>query len=191
MAKRIIANFLPLALCVSAFCVLVYVTVQQNYRSSADNPQIQIAEDISQELSSGKNVSEIVLPSKIDISNSIAPFVIIFDYEGLPLTSSATLHGKTPLPPAGVFDYVRVHGEDRISWQPETNVRSAIVITRYRGVLSGFVLAGRSLRETEKRENDLVQIIALVWTTTIIAIIIMLFFIENFLGKQNLNEKNI
>ncbi len=38
-----------------------------------------------------------------------------------------------------------------MTWQPERRVRIATVVVRYEGRESGFVLAGRSLREVEER----------------------------------------
>ncbi len=90
-------------------------------------------------------------------------YAIILDAHGNPIASSAQLDGQTPTIPAGVFDSVRQNGEDRLTWQPQTDVRSAIVVTQFTGSTSGFVVAGRSLREVEKREDGLMQILVAGW----------------------------
>lgn len=72
---------------------------------------------------------------------------------GGPIAGSGTLDGKLPTLPPGVFDFTRQNGQDGITWQPQPDVRSAIVVVHYNGLQSGFVLAGRSLREVEIRED--------------------------------------
>ena len=42
---RVFLKWLPLGVAVTLVCALIYATVQQNYRQSANDPQIQMAED--------------------------------------------------------------------------------------------------------------------------------------------------
>jgi hypothetical protein len=147
--------------------------VQQDIRQSANNPQIQIAEDAAVKLAGGQSVQDVVPSEKVDIGTSLAPYLIIFDANGNPLASSAQLDGQTPTIPSGVFDSVRKNGEDRITWQPQPGVRSAIVVTQFTGTASGFVVAGRSLREVEKRENGLLQTLEASWIVMILATFIV------------------
>jgi hypothetical protein len=67
----------------------------------------------------------------------------------------------------GVFDYTRAHGQDRITWQPRSGVRSAAIVARYGGAHPGFVLAGRSLREVEAREDRLTLMVGIAWAATL------------------------
>ncbi len=107
---------------------------------------------------------QIIVPTeKVDIAKSLAPYITVFDATGKTIASSAQLNGQIPTIPSGVFDYVRQHGEDRITWQPQPGVRSAVVVTQFQGPNSGFVLAGRSLREVEIREDDILHIVELGW----------------------------
>ena len=122
---------------------LIYAVGQQDLRQSADDPQIQMAEDAAAKLAGGQQVQSIVPTEKVDIAKSLAPYIIVFDATGKPIASSAQLDGQTPTIPPGVFDYVRQHGEDRITWQPQPGVRSAVVVTQFQGPNSGFVVAGR------------------------------------------------
>ena len=100
-------NWIPLALAITLICGLIYVTVQQNYRRAANDPQIQMAEDLKEDLNSGKKIEEGIPAKNVDLNKSLAPFVIVFDEDLHPLASSASLDGKIPTPPKGVFDYVR------------------------------------------------------------------------------------
>jgi len=109
----------------------------------------------------------------VELATSLAPFIIVFDDSGNVLASSATLHGAVPVYPSGVLDYTRINGEDRVTWQPENGVRMATVVIRYD---TGFVLAGRSLREVEIRIGNIQTISGLVmlviWAATLFIIIL-------------------
>jgi hypothetical protein len=168
--------WLPLAFVTGALCVLVYLAVQQALRHMANDPQIQMAEDAAYALSQGGSVAEVIPAGSVEINRSLAPFLVVYDETGKPQAGSGVLHGEMPLLPAGVLDYVRRQGEDRISWQPENGVGVAAVVTRFTGPAPGFVLAGRSLREVERREAEVQQIVLLailaIWLGSLIVVAI-------------------
>lgn len=161
--KAILGRWLLVAIVVTGLIGIMYAAVQQDIRQGANDPQIQIAEDTATRLAGGEPIQSVVPSEKVDIATSLAPYVIIFDAHGNPIASSAQLDGQTPTIPMGIFDSVRQNGEDRITWQPQPGVRSAIVVTQFKGSTSGFVIAGRSLREIEKREDGLMQILVAGW----------------------------
>jgi hypothetical protein len=156
-------SWILIAIVVSGLCFLLYGVAQQDLRQGADDPQIQMAEDTATKLATGQQAQNVVPSEKVDIATSLAPYIIVFDTAGKPIASSAQLNGQTPTIPSGVFDVVRQNGEDRITWQPQPGVRSAVVVTQFKGPTSGFVLAGRSLREVEKRESSILQIVLVGW----------------------------
>ena len=182
--KSIFQSCLLIAIVVSGLAGLLYVTVQQVVRSAADDPQIQMAEDAATALNNGEQMQSIVPVGKVDIATSLALYMIIFDINGKPVVSSAQLNGQVPTIPPGVFDAVRQHGEDRITWQPQPGVRSAVVVVQFHGSGGGFVLAGRSLREVEKREDDLLHIDLLGWA----AILIVSFLASALLFRRSAKE---
>jgi hypothetical protein len=151
-AALILRRWLPIAVVVVAICGLVYLAVQQSLRQNANDPQIQMAEDAASALAAGTAAETFLPGARIDIGQSLAPFLIFYSDGAAAVASSGVLHDQVPVPPLGVFDYVRQHGEERVTWQPERGVRIASVIIRTRGPIPGYVLAGRSLREVEKRE---------------------------------------
>ena len=170
---RIIKKWLPLAIATAGLCALVYLTVQQSLRMGANDPQIQMAEDAAAQLNAGASVEAVIPSAKVEIAESLAPFMIVFDKSGNVLASSATLHGAVPAYPAGVLDYVRQKGQDRVTWQPEAGVRMATVVAPYK---NGFVMAGRSLTEVEKRESQVESLSGLamlgIWAMTLIVIVL-------------------
>ena len=159
----VLKYWLLVAIVVSGLCFLAYGLLQQDLRQNANDPQIQMAEDAAAQLAAGQPIQAVMPANKVDIARSLAPYMIVFDANGKPIASSAVLDGQTPTIPTGVFDSVRRGNEDRITWQPQPGVRSAIVVTQYKGATAGFVLAGRSLREVENRENAMQEITFIIW----------------------------
>ncbi len=137
-----------------------YLISQQVLRMSASDPQIQLSEDGAQRLSAGEIAAEIIPQRKVDMSSSLAPFVIVYDDSGKPIASSADLNGLIPSPPHGVFDFVRANRQETVTWQPRPGVRIASVVTR---CANGFVVAGRNMREIEAREFRVLKLAAAGW----------------------------
>jgi hypothetical protein len=176
----IIKKWLPLAIVTAGLCALVYLTVQQSLRMGANDPQIQMAEDAANHLNAGASVESVLPSNQIEIADSLAPFVIVYDESGKILASSATLHGVVPAYPAGVLDYVRQNGQDRVTWQPETGVRMATVVEPYK---HGFVMAGRSLKEVEKLASQVESLSGLAMLAILAAAFIVIVLGE-LVGRQ-------
>jgi hypothetical protein len=180
--------WVPCALVITLLCFLVAGAVQHDIRIGANDPQIQLAEDAAAALSSGA-APQTVLPSQsVDISRSLAPYLIVFDAQGQIVASSATLHGTPPVLPSGVFPDVLRQGELRFTWQPEPGVRQAVVITRATGTPAGFVLAGRSLREIEQRESDLNVEVVAAWGVSLVSTVLALWAVSALLGLYTLRR---
>ena len=167
-ALNILKTWIPLAVVITCLSGLIYLAVQQDIRIGANDPQIQIAEDVAGELSNGQNPQYLIPPTKIDMSKSLATYIMVFDKDGKLIGSSVSLNGKDPIVPQGVFASTKksATGETRFTWQPKNGVRSAVVIDYYKGPIPGFVLIGRSLRETEIRESQQETIVFLGWAAT-------------------------
>ena len=184
-ALKFFKSWLPSAVVIVAMCGLIYLTVQQVLRQGANDPQIQLSEDFAASLTSSKDPSGEFLAQQVEISTSLAPFVMIFDDNGKVLVSNALLDGKTPQYPLGVFDYVRQHGQDRVTWQPREGVRQATVVTSFSGPAgSGFVVAGRSLREVEDRSMFFLQICAIACILTLVATAAVTAFLLFLTGRK-------
>jgi hypothetical protein len=170
-------NAVVLAGISTVLALFLYAIPQQVLRLGANDPQIAMAGDAAARLETGQTPSEAVpAGSAVDMVRSLSPFVIAYDDAGSPIASQAQLNGQTPVPPRGVFDYVRTHGEERISWQPlhtgGQRVRIAAVVQRVGGVRPGFVLAGRSLREVESREEQVLRMAQVAWVAMLALILI-------------------
>lgn len=170
-----IVRWLPIAVAVTLLCGIIYATVQQTYRQNANDPQIQMAEDTATALANGQTPDSLIGTTKVDMATGLAPYLIIFDATGKPIASSVLLDGKIPMPPLGIFDYTKQHGQDRITWQPRAGIRSAAIIVPYSGTQSGFVLAGRSLREAEQRVENLGSLMVIGWALSLAATLFATF----------------
>lgn len=156
--------WLTLAFVITVLSGLIYATVQQDLRAGANDPQIQMAEDAAAQLANGGSISRFVAAGSVDVTKSLAPFIIIYTQSGATTVNNATLAGGAPNIPLGIFDELRAKDELSFTWQPADGVRLAAVVKKYqRGGDTGYVLAARSLREVEKREDRTLLFTGLAW----------------------------
>ena len=120
-------NYLLIIAVITVIILLIYASVQQTYRSGANDPQIQIAEDIGAKIKKGKSIEDVFPADTIDIAQSLAPVVVLYDAQGKPLRSSGFLNGKMLQLPEGVFDFAKKRGSHGVAWQPNHDVRMAMV----------------------------------------------------------------
>jgi hypothetical protein len=160
LPRRALAFFIPAAVVLAVACGFAYVSAQQVLRLGANDPQVQLAEDAATALTAGARPESVVGPGSavagmagpgiVDAAVSLAPFVVVYDASDAPLASNARLDGALPAPPAGVLDAAVATGRNAVTWQPRPGVRIATVSVPWSG---GTVLAGRSLRVVEERED--------------------------------------
>jgi hypothetical protein len=142
---------------------LIYTSVQQDHRSGANDPQLQMARDISNDLKNQAAIDKWFSSDKIEISQSLSVFGALYNDRGEPLMSTGVLNGKMPLLPRGVFDFAKNNGEDVFTWQPRKGTRMAIVLKSLPSSPYSFVAVGRSLYEVEKREQNLLGMSLIGW----------------------------
>ena len=171
-------HWLPIGGTIVALFGFTYLAVQQNYRSSLNDPQIQMTEDAQARLLGGAQPAEVVpRGTSFDIEKSLSPFIAVYDESGNPLESSGFLRNAPPRPPIGVFEYAKESGENRVTWQPNSNTRIALVV-RPVAIESGwFVASGRNMREVESRISRFTSAGGLILIATLV-----MSFILDFLG---------
>lgn len=179
--KTIFKVWLPFVVVITAFCALVYASVQQAYRQGANDPQIQMAWDAAYALDHGKTIEEVVPAEGIDMDRSLAPFYIIYNSAEQPVAASGSLNDSLQTVPQGVLGYAKENGENRLTWQPQPGTRIAAVIVPYK---DGFVLAGRNLREVEVREAQVTTFAGITWALALIATLIVIAFGEFALRER-------
>jgi hypothetical protein len=179
----IFKNWLAYAGIITLLCGIVYITVQQSYRLSANDPQLQLAEDAANALNKGADPKTIVGSSPaIDISQSLSPYLIIYDASGKIAAGSATLNGKTLEIPKGVIDYIQKNGKDAATWQPVTGVRQAMV--GFSTANKAYVtVAGRSLRNVEERISLLGEQVLFGWAMSLLGMLAVAF-LQSMMTKK-------
>ena len=181
---RTFISWLPLGVAITLVCALGYATVQQNYRQNFNDPQIQMAEDAANAIKSGVAPGAVVSGTRaIDIGESLAPWIAVFDASGSMIVSSGSLGGSALRLPSGVFDTTTWHtyaadgvsvtvplNEDRFTWQPRMDVRQAVVLIKASSSQGDvFVASGRNMREVESRQGTLAIMVGIGWVVTLIA----------------------
>lgn len=169
----------PLVIIFIIFLTIICVE-EQILRQNANDPQIQMAEDGARQIEAGIPALNIIPQDTVDLEKSLAPFVIVFDDQGKPIASSASLEGAVPVPPQGVFDNTRKLGEERLTWEPKKSVREAAVIKHFDGQNPGFILVARSLEEVEARKFYLSLIILVGFTFSVVIAIFGMFLHYKF-----------
>ncbi|MFB9842952.1 hypothetical protein [Mucilaginibacter ginsenosidivorans] len=175
------------ATAITLVCGIIYVTVQQSYRTSANDPQLQMAEDAANAISKGAAPKTVIgAATPVEISESLSPYLVIYDSAGNMVASNASLNGAPLRIPKGVVDYVNKYGKDAATWQPEPGVRQAMVGIRSIG--KGFIaFSGRSLRRVEERISILGEQVALGWIMSLIGMAVVLFIINAFTPRSALS----
>ncbi len=169
---RAVAIFLPVAVAATLGCGLVYLSGQQILRAGANDPQIQLAEDAARALDAGAAPASVLgtgAQEPLDVSTSLAPFVVVFDTAGQVLAADGQLDGRDPIPPPGVLGHARQASPNIVTWQPRPGLRIASATAAWTG---GTVLAGRSLREAEARADALLAITGAAWVVLLVGIAI-------------------
>ena len=185
----------PLAAVIVIFTFAIYGTVQQNYRQNANDPQIQIAEEVVKALTQGAPVGSNV-PEKCttDISKSLSPFVQIYDSNNKLVGSTIILDGNDPVFPSSVLDKAKNNDKQiRITWQPKKGVRLAAVVQRYKNDKdgsSGVVIAGKSIREIEARSMDTLVMSAIAGALALIVTFLLVWLFKKMDHPKTISEHN-
>lgn len=179
--KNIFRVWLPIAVVTAALFTLAYSLVQQSMRMDLNDPQVQMAEDAAYALDHGAAIEAVAGGPKVEMSLSLMPFLVIYDPQGQPVTGSGLLDGQLPDYPKGALEAAKLSGENRVSWQPNSNVRIASVVVPYQ---NGFVLAGRNMREVESRISDLTSLSAAAFLLTCLATLGVITAGEIFLKEK-------
>ncbi len=157
----------------------IYGVVQQSLRQSANDPQVQIAQDTAAQLNAG-SMPEQFNNGRVDMRQSLAPFVIIYDKQGEPVGGSGFLDNKNPTIPLGVMQNSSANKYNAITWQPDNDVRVATVTVAANNY---YVTSGRSLKEVEKRENKTMLITSVGWLASITTLAAAFWFKQSKITK--------
>jgi hypothetical protein len=170
---------------------VVYIAVQQNYRSGANDPQMQLAYAIRDQLQKGKSIEMYFQKDTIDLQKSLSVFVASYDENGSPIQSNGLIDGKLPQIPLSVIRYVKMHKEDWITWQPRKNIRLATGILATGSTPVSFIAVGRSLKNVEDRVSNLITMIGIGWTLCFVIILLNWLFDYYNYRKNQLHHSTV
>lgn len=175
--RNVFKNWAPFAVVLTIALGAVYVVSQQVLRQSANDPQIQLVEDWSEQIASGTAPTGLSLGPFIDPNHSLAPFGIVYNANGS-IASSSAAAPSSMAQPDGVLAAAdkALNNELRFTWQPSTGTRFAAIIKRATfGDNVYYVLSARNLREVEKREDTLMVLAIGLWFIGLIATLASLY----------------
>ena len=145
-----------------------YTMVQQSTRLAANDQPISLAQTLTAQLDSGATPNDVVSLQSINLRSNNNAFAIVTDTQQHILAGSAILDGQSPLPPKGVFNYMKSHSSDTFTWQPAGGVRLATYIIAYAGPTgAGYIVTGQSLSEPEKRIDTYTKLALAAWIAVI------------------------
>lgn len=176
LVRVLLTVWLPIVVALTVVIGLVYGAVQQNYRQSANDPQIQLAQDIADAINGGVDPKSLVGTGKIDMAKSLATWLMVVDKNNKVVTDNVVLNAKTPTFPAGVLDVARQNGQNNVTWQPQAGVRSATVSVKVSNSSGQVVVIGRSLKEVESRVSKLTLMSALAWVFGVVVTFVTVWF---------------
>ena len=167
MVVTFLRRWLPLAVVATVLAGTAFTIDQQILRTGANDPQVQLAEDAAAELQAGANPAAVLPSAHVDIAGSPASWVMVYGPDRKQLAGSARLDGKVVEYPTSVLDNAPAGGRrDEVTWQPRPGVRAATVVVGFKG---GWVVAGRSLRLVEDREDPVGRLAIAGWLAALVA----------------------
>lgn len=178
-------SWLPLGVAIVVLAGTAFLLVQQGLRQAANDPQIQVAHGVAQDLGRGADPSAMFPPGTVDVVTTFDPYLVVYASSGQPVAGTAQLGGKAPTVPVGVLKASEARGENRVTWEPKPGVRVAAVIVPYQGEGgTSYVLVGRSLKETEQRQQDALRLALIGMAIALVASWVLVYVAKAFGGGQ-------
>jgi hypothetical protein len=144
----------------------IYVVAQQLDRLSANDDPLRLASQVAAELREGQTTTVDAQPH-VDLSRSLAVFVVVEDAQGQPSDGSGFLKGSLVSLPTGVLASAAKSGQDNVTWQPASGLRFATVTLK---VGDQFVSAGQSLKPSEQRDGTVQLLVGLGWLVSMLVL---------------------
>jgi hypothetical protein len=180
--KPVITLWVLIMFLVTFTCSITYLVTQQSLRLGANELPMQLAMDTAVKLQKGIHPESAIPANTIDISKSLGAFVMVYDRNKRLLATSGMMGKEIPDYPKGVLDTVAQKGESRVTWQSQSGLRFATVAIPFE---NGYIVAGQSLRETERLIDHIGNFVLLAWLTCLVCSVIALVVIQFITNKIN------
>jgi len=140
----------------------VYVVAQQSVRASANTEPAAVAAREVQLLAAGSGA---LSEQRVELTADSGPFVVVYGVDNAPVSGTVVRNGALPVVPAGVLTTARLHGQDKVTWQPAAGLRFAVVARA--GSDGRVVVGGQSLTPFEDRDTQTMILVGLGWLASI------------------------
>lgn len=187
---RIVAIFLTLVVIISIVFVTICYTARGVMRQSANDPQVEVTDQVASIIRQGAPLDQIISAAEqVDLGDSQALFVMIFDKDKKLVGTSATLNGQPISIPDEAFDRAKAGSDYRFTREPQQGSRFALVVKAVDD--SGYVVAGRSLAEMEKRATNLYQPLWIGWVLSVLAALFLASLMRPLRPLAIIEETNV
>lgn len=187
---RTIVIFVLLATILTIIFGAIYGTGYLVLRGDSNDPQIEVTRQVEDIIDQGVPLDAIVNSEEaIDLSESMSLFVSIFDKDSKLVSSTVKVDGESPTPNWDAFAKARETGEHRFDWEPKEGLRAAAVMKSVGE--NGFVLAGKSLNETDKRLETLALCTSIGWAVSILLAAVLTIAIKPRQSLAIIEETNV
>jgi hypothetical protein len=152
------------AFAVTVAIAAVYLSLQQLNRSAADDAGDRLASQVTSAGGAGGGAGGAGAAAHVDLATSLAPFFVVYDRSGVPVSGTGYLDGRLARIPAGVVRTALAEGMDRVTWQPRPGLRFATVAQKDG---DRVVVAGQSLKPVEDRIDRLGLMLVVGWIAAV------------------------
>lgn len=182
--------FTALALVVTIIFGAIFGTGQQILRSQAEQEQVRGVRQVESVVQQGIPLNLIISSEEaVEMKDSLELFAMTFDANRQVLGTTAKLGEETPTPPENAFTEAKATGEHRFTWEPQEGVRIAAVLKPIGD--QGFILAGRSLSETEKLVETLAWCTIIGWAACMLLVLLLTFALKPRRSVAIIEETNV
>jgi len=162
--KNILIIWIVIAFMATFTSSVVYLVSQQSVRLGANEIPAQLATETSIKLQSGQSAKKAIPTVKVEITKSLNAFIMVFNNNKNLVATSGMIGDFQPIYPTNVLDNVSEKNDSRVTWQPTNGLRYATVAIKYSG---GYIVAARSLLETEKLIDKIGKLVCITWIACI------------------------
>jgi hypothetical protein len=184
-----LSSWIVLAIAISFVFGFIFIATHQTIRSEANATLVDTAQNIAGYLENDDTIDsqieqlsgQIEQSTKVNLANSDKVFVSIYDGEGKPNASTGNVKGTARELDKGVIDTAKKNGVNKISWAPESDVRVAIVVYPIKKGDKGYLVVGKSLKETESNITRIGKILLVGWIITLLITLLSTIVLNNLI----------
>lgn len=187
---RVISIFIILVIIFSTIFVSICYAARGVLRQQANDPQVEVTDQVANIIRQGAPLDVIVSGAEqVDLANSSALFVMIYDKDKNLVGSSAVLDGQPLALPADALDKAKNFNDYRFDWQVSEYVKVAAIVKAVDE--TGYVVAAKSLAEYDRRADDLSQPLWIGWVISVLLALLLSSLLRPLRTLAIIEETNV